>query len=81
MKYYTEDHVWVEIRGDEATQKLADGSVAATEEDWGTEYADYILSTRVVKNLDEAIQHIRKYSTGHSLVTHPAPGTKATISS
>ncbi|MBO5149289.1 MAG: glutamate-5-semialdehyde dehydrogenase [Anaerotignum sp.] len=56
----------VEIRGDEATQKLVDGSVAATEEDWGTEYADYILSTRVVKDIDEAIAHIRKYSTGHS---------------
>ncbi|MBR4934719.1 MAG: glutamate-5-semialdehyde dehydrogenase [Anaerotignum sp.] len=56
----------VEIRGDEATQKLVDGSIAATEEDWGTEYADYILSTRVVKDLDEAIEHIRKYSTGHS---------------
>ena len=56
----------VEIRGDEATQKLVDGSIAATEEDWGTEYADYILSTKVVKDLDEAIEHIRKYSTGHS---------------
>ena len=56
----------VEIRGDEATQKLVDGSIAATEEDWGTEYADYILSTRVVKDMDEAIEHIRKYSTGHS---------------
>ena len=56
----------VEIRGDEMTQKLVGGSVAATEEDWGTEYADYILSTRVVKDLDEAIEHIRKYSTGHS---------------
>lgn len=56
----------VEIRGDEATQKLVDGSVAATEEDWGTEYADFIISARVVKDLDEAIDHIRKYSTGHS---------------
>ena len=56
----------VEIRGDEATQKLVDGSVPATEEDWGTEYADYILSTRVVKDIDAAIAHIRKYSTGHS---------------
>lgn len=56
----------VEIRGDEATQKLVDGSVAATEEDWGTEYADYIISARVVKDMDEAIEHIRKYSTGHS---------------
>ncbi|MBQ2879105.1 MAG: glutamate-5-semialdehyde dehydrogenase, partial [Anaerotignum sp.] len=56
----------VEIRGDEATQKLVDGSVPATEEDWGTEYADYILSARVVKDIDEAIAHIRTYSTGHS---------------
>lgn len=56
----------VEIRGDEATQKLVDGSIAATEEDWGTEYADYIISARVVKDIDEAIEHIRKYSTGHS---------------
>lgn len=56
----------VEIRGDEQTQKLVDGSVAAAEEDWGTEYADYIISTRVVKDIDEAIDHIRKYSTGHS---------------
>ncbi len=56
----------VEIRGDEATQKLVDGSIAATEEDWATEYADYIISTRVVKDIDEAIEHIRKYSTGHS---------------
>lgn len=56
----------VEIRGDEATQKLVDGSIAATEEDWGTEYADFIISARVVKDMDEAIDHIRKYSTGHS---------------
>ena len=42
------------------------GAVAATEEDWATEYEDYIISTRVVKDLDEAISHIRRYSTGHS---------------
>ncbi|WMI81661.1 glutamate-5-semialdehyde dehydrogenase [Anaerotignum sp. MB30-C6] len=56
----------VEIRGDEATCSIISGSVAATEEDWETEYTDYIISTRVVKDLDEAINHIRKYSTGHS---------------
>ena len=56
----------VEIRGDEMTQKLVEGAVPATEEDWATEYADYILSTRVVKDIDAAIEHIRKYSTGHS---------------
>lgn len=56
----------VEIRGDEATCSLIAGSIPATEEDWATEYTDYIISTRVVKNLDEAISHIRNYSTGHS---------------
>ncbi|NCC15029.1 MAG: glutamate-5-semialdehyde dehydrogenase [Clostridia bacterium] len=56
----------VEIRGDEATCGLISGSIPATEEDWATEFTDYIISTRVVQNLDEAINHIRKYSTGHS---------------
>lgn len=56
----------VEIRGDEKTQKLVAGSVPAVEEDWATEYEDYIISARVVKDLDEAISHIRTYSTGHS---------------
>ncbi|MBR4015415.1 MAG: glutamate-5-semialdehyde dehydrogenase [Anaerotignum sp.] len=56
----------VEIRGDEKTQKLVVGSVPAVEEDWATEYEDYIISARVVKDLDEAIFHIRTYSTGHS---------------
>lgn len=56
----------VEIRGDEATCGFIAGSVPATEEDWATEFADYIISTRVVKNLDEAISHIRMYTTGHS---------------
>ena len=40
--------------------------VAATEQDWGTEYLDYILSIRTVSSLDEAIAHINRYNTGHS---------------
>ena len=56
----------VEIRGDEKTLQLIEGSVAATQEDWGTEYEDYIISARVVETFEEAIEHIRKYSTGHS---------------
>ncbi len=56
----------VEIRGDETTCQKVPGAVAATEEDWATEYADYIISARVVKDLDEAIEHIRRYTTGHS---------------
>jgi len=56
----------VEIRGDEETVSMVEGAVAATEEDWATEYEDYIISARVVKDLDEAIGHIRKHTTGHS---------------
>ena len=56
----------MKIRGDEKTLQLIEGSVAATQEDWGTEYEDYIISARVVETFEEAIEHIRKYSTGHS---------------
>lgn len=55
----------VEIRGDERFSE-EDGVKHASEEDWGTEYNDLIISAKVVKNIDEAIDHIRKYSTGHS---------------
>ena len=56
----------VEIRGDKVTMDLVEGVVAATEQDWATEYEDYIISAKVVENIDEAIEHIRKYTTGHS---------------
>ena len=39
---------------------------ALTEEDWGKEYLDYILSCKVVDSVDEAISHINRYNTGHS---------------
>ena len=56
----------VELRGDERAVKAAGGIKAATEEDWGTEYLDYILSIKTVDSIDEAIAHINKYNTGHS---------------
>ncbi|MEY8319829.1 glutamate-5-semialdehyde dehydrogenase [Lachnospiraceae bacterium 46-61] len=56
----------VEIRGDKVTMDLVEGAVAATEQDWATEYEDYIISAKVVENIDEAIDHIRRYTTGHS---------------
>lgn len=57
----------VEIRGCGETVKiLGDCVVPATEEDYATEFLDYIISVKVVESLDEAISHIRKYSTGHS---------------
>ena len=55
----------VEIRGDKAFVDVA-GAVPAADEDWGMEYNDLIISARVVKNVDEAIEHIRKYGTRHS---------------
>ncbi len=56
----------VEIRGDEVVQRLVDGIVPATPEDWGTEYLDSIISIKVVNSVDEAIEHINTYSTKHS---------------
>lgn len=56
----------VEIRGDEETQKMVDGIVPATQEDWGREYLDYILSVKIVDNIDDAIAHINQYNTKHS---------------
>mgnify|MGYP001180332738 FL=1 len=61
-----------EIRGDDDTQNI-DGRVRpATEEDWGTEYLDTIISVKQVDGLDEAINHINKYSSHHtdSIVTN-----------
>ncbi|MDB4506775.1 glutamate-5-semialdehyde dehydrogenase [Akkermansiaceae bacterium] len=57
----------VELRGDEATQAVIP-VVPASEEDWSTEYLDYILSVKVVASLDEAIGHINEYSSQHSEV-------------
>ena len=56
----------VEIRGDERVQAVIPDVKPATEEDWATEYLDYILAVKVVDSIDEAIDHIAKYSTGHS---------------
>ncbi|MDO5539872.1 MAG: glutamate-5-semialdehyde dehydrogenase [Eubacteriales bacterium] len=56
----------VELRGDEAVCNILPDAKAATEEDWGTEYLDYILSIKTVSSVDEAIAHINRYNTGHS---------------
>ena len=56
----------VEMRADKEAHELMPGSVDATEEDWGTEYLDYILSIKVVYSVGEAIAHINRYNTGHS---------------
>ncbi len=64
----------IEIRCDEESaaimmeynEDMAQQLVPATEEDWGTEYLDAIISMKVVSSIDEAIQHINHYNTGHS---------------
>lgn len=56
----------VQIRGDETVCSLCSEAIPATEEDWGTEYLDYIISAKVVNSLEDAADHIMTYGTGHS---------------
>lgn len=56
----------VEIRGDEGVQAFSDKVVPVTEEDWSTEYGDLRLSVKLVDSLEEAMEHIAKYTTYHS---------------
>ena len=58
----------VELRGDETTRHIlgADRVVEVTDEDYATEFLDLILSVRVVEELDEAIDHIRRFGSGHT---------------
>lgn len=56
----------VEIRGCDKTRALVRGIKKAEETDWPTEYLDLILSVRVVKNMDEAIDHIERYGSEHT---------------
>ena len=56
------------------TKRLAEGVTPATDEDWATEYLSLDLAMRVVDDLDDALEHIRRYSTHHteSIVTQDA---------
>ncbi len=56
----------VEVRGCEKTRAIVTDVIPASEEDWSTEYLDLIVSIKVVKDINEAIAHIQKYSTNHS---------------
>ncbi|GAF97101.1 unnamed protein product, partial [marine sediment metagenome] len=56
----------VEIRGCDATRRLVPSALMATETDWATEYLDLILSVKIVDDLNQAIEHIQKYGSGHS---------------
>lgn len=56
----------VELRGDEEACRLVPAMKPADESDWGKEYNDLILAVRVVRDLDEALEHIARYGTQHS---------------
>ncbi len=56
----------VEMRADSLALPLVEGGIPASEEDWGREYLDYILSIKTVSSVDEAIAHINRYNTKHS---------------
>ena len=56
----------VEMRGDEAVREVLSDCLPATEEDYASEYLDYIISMKTVTDVDEAIAHINKYNTRHS---------------
>jgi len=56
----------VELRGDQQAREVLPDIKLATEEDWQTEYNDYIMAIKVVDSIDDAINHINKYNTKHS---------------
>ncbi len=56
----------VELRGCDKTLKILPDATPATDEDWGSEYLDAIISCKIVRDIDEAIEHINTYNTGHS---------------
>ena len=56
----------VELRGDDHARELVPEMGEATEEDWATEYLDLIMAVRVVPGIDAAIEHVRRYGTGHT---------------
>jgi len=72
----------VELRGDKAVQKFDVSIKPATEEDWYAEYLDMILSIRIVKNVQAAIEHINTYGSQHSdaIVTTDAKAAKKFLS-
>lgn len=54
------------LYGDDVARAICPDIEKATEDDWATEYLDYKMSVKIVSSIDEAIEHIRKYSTNHS---------------
>lgn len=67
----------VELRGDEETRRIAPGVQLATEQDWDEEYLRLCMAIRIVSGVDEAIEHINRYSTKHSEAIITADETNA----
>ena len=66
-KFYAATREWnLELRGDDRACAILPEAIPATEEDFATEYNDYVMSVKVVDTADEAIAHIARYSTKHS---------------
>jgi glutamate-5-semialdehyde dehydrogenase len=68
----------VELRGCDETRAILTEIIPATEEDWGTEYLDLILSIKIVGSLDEAVAHINSYGSHHTdvIVTRDEPAAE-----
>jgi glutamate-5-semialdehyde dehydrogenase len=56
----------VELRGDQRSRELVPEMLAAIEADWATEYLDLVMAVRVVPDVDAAIEHVRRFGTGHT---------------
>ena len=69
----------VTVHGDARVAAYSDAVVPATEEDWGTEYLSADISVAVVDSLDDALDHIRRYGTGHTeaIVTESLTAARA----
>ena len=66
-RFYEETRSWsLELRGDEATRAILPEAAPATEEDYATEYNDYVMTVKVVDSVEEAVRHVSLYSTKHS---------------
>ena len=68
-----------EFRGDAEACALVQGMTAATEEDWSTEYLAPVLSVKVIADVQEAVQHINHYGSGHTdaIITEDAEAAEA----
>ena len=54
------------VKGDQKAKAIVNDLEVATIEDWSTEYLDYVIAIKIISNINEAINHINKYGTGHS---------------